>query len=180
MVDIPARNYTKMRVLLCLQQLAPDRVITIGTIASRTGVNYDSLKVLIRRWVKWDYVKQSSQAFASQDKRIKWAYGLGSKGRAYLKAAPKWYPYIELLRTQARRSLNPSICFFDGFVYYVIRSPFDSTTDYWTSIKKPENSDQVRNINDLFKVPAQFPIRYKNVRPGQAFIDYVKKEVAVS
>ena len=121
-MDIEPRNYTKVRVLLHLQDMAidalkgrPSSVDKEGhewgfepmgeasawrcpvSIAYATGVNSASLYVILKRWREhhWGYV--SGIHFSAEqmnDSRPHWLYKINAKGESYLARLSKWYKYI--------------------------------------------------------------------------------------
>ena len=156
-MEIEVRNYTKIRVLLYLKELATQAAEgypfneahawqTPADIAANTGVNVNSLYIILKRWRTHTWGYADGQHFTAEqmaDFRPHWLYKINAKGNAYLARLHKWYePLTDVLAAAAayteqhgedcKQAIAPHcICWHIKPSEWVIRItwPFESSSD---------------------------------------------------
>jgi len=139
-MEIEARNYTKIRVLLYLRDRATEAgeghtsdFSSMGgpaatfiepygeawcwrapaTIAFDTGVNVASLYTILKRWRNntWGHAEgRHFNALQMEDSRPHWLYRINAKGLSYLARLHRWYKPLEEVKASLVKYQEDMCC----------------------------------------------------------------------
>ena len=81
------RNSVKYRALYILSLLPAGESLSARELSYAAGVDLHSLRVLLKRWVRWNLVTA-----ASVNRLAGTCYRIGARGRVFLEYAPRYLP----------------------------------------------------------------------------------------
>lgn len=159
-----------------------------GEIARGTNSNYNSLRILLKRWSQpgWAFTKEVDVAHLKL--RYRYAYTLTKKGRTRLAYAKANYSFFDMAVEEVEdRACAVRYCWRDEVTkeLYYIRFPFmdwadpqdDDPEDFMPLAKFPKHNKLFRlceNIDEAFAMASK---EYYSFPPNKTFRHYVYSRV---
>jgi hypothetical protein len=184
------RDWVKIKAYYYLDWMSKrtTKLQSAGEIARGTNSNYNSLRILLKRWSQpgWAFTKEVDVAHLKL--RYRYAYTLTKKGRTRLAYAKANYSFFDMAVEEVEdRACAVRYCWRDEVTkeLYYIRFPFlewagpqdDDPEDFMPLAKFPKHNKLFRlcaNIDEAFAVASKENLSFP---PRNTFRNYVYSRV---